>query len=148
MSAEDSGLYVIWLQLPASIRIEVGALGHIEFAAGYYGYVGTAQRNRAARVARHLRIDKSLRWHLDYLRPRGTVVAVSYADGSQELECVLASRICGLARARIAYPRFGASDCRCAGHLIYFPQLPDLGAVDRSVGTCSEGYGSRGHEDD
>lgn len=117
----DSGLYILWLTLPRPIRIPVGRLGTLALPAGLYAYVGSAQRRRSARIARHLRPDKPRRWHIDYVRPYGRVVAVSLVDGSREEECRLAQRLADLLGARVAAPRFGASDCRCPGHLLVLP---------------------------
>jgi Uri superfamily endonuclease len=49
------------------LRLRVGALGEFDFPAGQYLYTGSARRNLEARIARHLRRDKPLRWHIDYL---------------------------------------------------------------------------------
>src|SRR5690606_10587184 len=98
----DSGLYILWLTLPRPIRIPVGRLGTLALPAGLYAYVGSAQRRRSARIARHLRPDKPRRWHIDYVRPYGRVVAVSLVDGSREEECRLAQRLADLLGARVA----------------------------------------------
>jgi len=46
-------------------------------------------------------------------------------------ECLLAGALLGCeSRARQGPPRFGASDCVCAGHLLWFPSRTALlGAV-------------------
>ena len=133
----DRGLYVVWFKLPAELRVEVGSLGEAAFAPDLYAYVGSAQRNRAARLRRHLRREKPRRWHIDYLLPPGDVVAVTVCDGAREQECSLAEAVIGATGARRAYPRFGAGDCRCRGHLLVLPP-GDLwsfaAAVDRAAG--------------
>lgn len=131
--AKDSGLYIIWLQLGAPCRVRVGALGELSFDTGVYAYVGSAQRNRSARIRRHLRREKPLRWHFDYLRPHGSVLAVSLADGAKTGECELAARLLAEANAAIAHPRFGASDCRCPAHLLQFASVPDVEALDKRL---------------
>lgn len=114
----DRGLYIIWIKIPAVTTIRVGALGTLTFEPGLYAYVGSAQRHRSARVQRHLRREKPLRWHIDYLRPHGEVVDVTYCDGGREDECRLAESVIRKAGARRAHPGFGASDCGCGGHLL------------------------------
>jgi len=41
-------------------------LGEFDFPAGIRLH-GSAKRNFEARIARHLRQEKTLRWHIDYL---------------------------------------------------------------------------------
>lgn len=117
----DQGLYVLWLRLPHPVTVQVGALGRFSLGAGPYAYVGSAQRNRQARVDRHFRLDgKRLRWHIDYLRMHGEILGVQLCDGQREDECRLAARLAGLPGAFRAIAGFGASDCRCPGHLVGF----------------------------
>ncbi|MBO2520575.1 MAG: DUF123 domain-containing protein [Firmicutes bacterium] len=118
----DSGLYILWLRLSRDVRVPVGALGEVSLEKGVYAYVGSAQRNRLARVRRHLRRDKVKRWHIDYLRPYGDVVAVTLSDGAKADECRLANYLIERWGALRAVPRFGASDCRCGGHLLAVPE--------------------------
>lgn|SRR5690606_32601699 len=122
---EAGGLYVLWLKVNETCRVEVGALGALDFQPGLYAYVGSAQRNRAARVARHLRLDKLKRWHIDYLRPFGKIVKVTYYDGDREAECRLVTMLETEFGARRVHPRFGSSDCRCGGHLLLMPSDRD-----------------------
>lgn len=135
-STEDRGLYVIWFELDATIHTPVGALGEGTFSPGLYAYVGSAQRHRTARIRRHLRKDKPRRWHIDYLLPSGNPVAVSLCEGSKDWECRLAQELIDLLGAHRAFPRFGASDCRCAGHLLGLPDTPlssQIAKVDQDL---------------
>lgn len=119
---DSSGLYVLWIHLPAPKWIRVGALGERFFEQGLYAYVGSAQKGRASRVRRHLRREKLLRWHIDYFRPHGEVVALSYFEGGKEEECRLAEALVR-SGGRRSPAHFGDGDCGCGGHLIYFPGL-------------------------
>lgn len=116
----DSGLYVLWLDLPRAASVSVGSLGTCHFEPGLYAYVGSARRARSARIARHLRIGKRHHWHIDYLRPAGDIVAVTYVDTPDLGECRLAEHLISNLEGRRAIPGFGASDCRCGGHLLRF----------------------------
>ncbi len=104
----------IHLRRPAALR--VGALGCHRFPAGNYVYTGSAKRNIQARIERHRRADKRLRWHIDYLlsHPDASVVEVFL---STQPECSLNQSTPG----EILVPGFGASDCRrgCGSHLKY-----------------------------
>jgi len=96
------------------VRVSIGRLGEFDFPAGDYVYTGSARRNLEARIARHLRRDKRLRWHIDYLlmAPGVTVGAVRR---SAVAECALNHATVGA----VLLPGFGASDCRqgCGSHL-------------------------------
>ena len=103
------------------LRTEVGKLGNCLFPAGRYIYTGSARRNLAARVARHLSKNKRLRWHIDYLLT-APGVAIEGTQRFEEPECVVNGKTPG----RIVVARFGASDCRagCGSHLKYLGHEP------------------------
>ena len=117
----DSGLYIVWLELDKPVSVRVGALGQLSFDPGLYAYVGSAQRNRSARIQRHLRREKPLRWHIDYLRPHGEIKEVTCYDGERSDECRLVEEVIHKTGAHRSHPGFGASDCRCGGHLLLIP---------------------------
>ena len=64
------GAYVLVLRFSKRLEISVGRLGVLSAQAGYYVYVGSAlgPGGLAARVGRHCRREKTLRWHVDCLR--------------------------------------------------------------------------------
>jgi Uri superfamily endonuclease len=112
------GTYVLIIQINKRIRCKIGALGEITFPAGLYAYVGSAQNNIALRVARHLRKEKRLFWHIDYLlnNKAAKIINVYYKPGCKTEECRIASLL-----AQIGEPitSFGCSDCRCTSHLFH-----------------------------
>lgn len=116
----DAGSYQLLIELRRDARIEVGALGGFILSKGLYVYTGSAMRNLAARVARHLRTAKKLRWHIDYLlsSPEAVLIdALVYHSETRE-EC-LRNRALIDAGAWIPVPGFGSSDCRsCPAHLV------------------------------
>ena len=108
------GLYVLELVLLRKVAVKIGRLGRCEFPAGAFWYVGSARRGLAARIARHTRRSKKLHWHIDYLLARARLVRVWVWPETTLSECELTERLGG----ERAVPRFGASDCRCPGHLL------------------------------
>jgi len=102
------------------VTLRIGRLGTHEFPAGYYAYAGSAlgPGGLAARVGRHLRREKRLHWHIDYLLEAAEVVDVRVEPGSERRECEWARRLLAAGGAVVA-PGFGASDCRCATHLVF-----------------------------
>lgn len=106
--------YQLMIEVAAPVRIAIGRLGSYDFPAGRYVYTGSAKGGVDARLRRHLRRDKRLHWHVDYLlaAPGVSVVATHRSAAG---ECALNQRTAG----RILVPGFGASDCRagCGRHL-------------------------------
>lgn len=118
----DSGLYIAVFRLAAAQTIRVGRLGRFEFPAGYYFYVGSGQRRLGARLERHARRRKPLRWHIDYLSTRAEMLGAILLAGDRSAECATAAALAECMARHIE--GFGASDCRCGGHLLYSPQWP------------------------
>ena len=106
--------YQLEIAVPRPLRCVVGRLGTFVFPAGIYVYTGSAKRNLEARIARHLRRDKALRWHIDYLLAAPGVRVVSVTR-SRRGECELNQACDG----ECVVPGFGASDCGsgCSTHL-------------------------------
>lgn len=117
----DAGVYIVVFHLATPKRITVGGLGRHRFHEGVYLYVGTAQRNLMARLRRHARRHKPLRWHIDYLSTKVTMLGAVVVPGERSLECVLAKRLAE--RFEVPIPKFGSSDCRCESHLFFAEAL-------------------------
>ena len=115
------GSYALVIRLAHGERLTVGRLGAFDFPAGYYLYLGSARNGLAGRVGRHLRRDKKLHWHIDYLTATAGVCQVWWCgegEGAERRECEWAQA--ALKRgATVKAPGFGASDCRCPTHLLY-----------------------------
>lgn len=118
----DGGVYIAVFFLAKARSVSVGKLGRFYFKPGVYFYAGSAQRNLSARLERHNRKSKPLRWHIDYLSVHAEMLGAIVVTGPRNRECELAKELAGLFES--ATPGFGASDCRCGGHLFYTPQLP------------------------
>lgn len=106
--------YQLLIEVTDPVRVCVGRLGTINFAAGLYVYTGSARRNLEARVKRHLSTVKRMHWHIDYLLS-APGVRVCEVRRSGEAECFVNQRTEGA----IPVSGFGASDCRagCGSHL-------------------------------
>lgn len=106
--------YQLIIRVARRVTVAVGRLGTFTFPRGRYIYTGSARRNFEARIARHLRADKALRWHIDYLLAAPGVSVVEVLRSSTD-ECPLNQSVDGI----VVVPGFGASDCRqgCGGHL-------------------------------
>ena len=112
----EPSTYQLVIEVARPLRCTVGRLGVFDFPAGRYLYTGSAKRGLEARIARHLRREKALRWHIDYLLAEPGVSVVRVVR-SRRGECALNQAGPG----RIAVLGFGASDCTagCGAHLMY-----------------------------
>ena len=130
------GAYALLIALEQSTTIEVGRLGALEFPPGFYAYVGSALGGLVARVNRHLRSNKKLHWHVDYLLEAARLSQVIWAVSKEKLECSIADSLGN--HGFNAVSKFGASDCRCPSHLFHSPTRKPLHAeIIRAFTTLS-----------
>ncbi len=135
--AKARGTYALLLEIEQEAVVTVGRLGTFRFPAGYYVYVGSALGSGGlrARLARHGRQDKKLRWHIDYVLMHARIVDIKVNTSGPERECAWAGTLLHIPGARVVAPRLGSSDCACPSHLIY------LGSSDPA---CWSGSGLAG----
>jgi Uri superfamily endonuclease len=110
--------------LGAGLRLQIGGLGIHSFPPGYYVYTGSALGGLSSRLRHHLRTEKRLHWHIDYLLQQAAVAQIWYALAQDRLECTWNTIINNLPGATSSIQGFGASDCRCISHLTYFATIP------------------------
>ncbi len=122
------GTYVLVFHLTRRGAAAVGRLGEVSFPPGYLLYAGSAlgPGGLAGRVRRHLRSPETRRphWHVDALAAIASPEEVWWQEGVQRSECRWADTLATLAERRP--PGFGASDCRCPGHLIHIKDRQGL----------------------
>jgi len=125
------GTYALLLEATAIQDVPIGKLGVLHMRPGIYVYVGSAlgPGGLAARVERHAQREKTLHWHIDYLRAETRLLAVWFTRGAKHGECHWSRILGGAAGAQIPLDGFGSSDCRCPSHLQYFANLRAAEAV-------------------
>ena len=123
MPAGRTGAYLILVHLKKEQTLRIGRLGRILFARGNYAYVGSAMAGLEARVARHLRKQKRVKWHIDFLLRKAEVLGAALFPSKRRNECALARSVLNF-RGALAVPGFGCSDCRCTGHLFFLGDTP------------------------
>lgn len=118
------GSYVLVVDLPVRLAVTIAGKHVGTLPRGRYLYCGSAKGpgGLRARLARHMRRDKTLRWHVDQLTTAGAVRGAWVFPGGDE---------CHLARCLSHLPApiigFGSSDCsRCRSHLA---EWTDRGAL-------------------
>ena len=126
----EKGAYALVIQLANNLPIALPRRPPTMLPTGRYVYCGSAYGpgGLAGRVRRHLRQDRSQRWHVDRLTAVGTVIALGLAPGGSE--CALLSQIQELPGVELPIPGFGSSDCRlCPAHLAHLPDGLDLSVL-------------------
>jgi sugar fermentation stimulation protein A len=127
----DGGVYLLLMHLEKKTTITIGALGEMTFNPGYYIYTGSALKGLQARIDRHKRLTKKIRWHIDYLRAESKVTAVFPIRTSRDLECILAAKVKSISDWSVE--NFGCSDCNCKSHLFGFNENPLLKGAFHSM---------------
>lgn len=120
LEKENVGSYVLVIHVKKPCRIKAGKLPSREFEAGIYLYIGRAKKYLRGRLSRHLRTEKQLFWHVDYLLRKARIKEI-WCRLDFFNECQITSEIFHLCKETCSVIRgFGASDCRCPSHLIYY----------------------------
>jgi len=108
------GSYVLLMELSREQTVIAGKLGAINFTPGYYAYTGSAMNSLYPRIKRHLRRDKKMRWHIDYLLQKARIKDIIICETGDKIECLIAG---ALKERYDSVPGFGSSDCNCPSHV-------------------------------
>ena len=129
----NSGTYALVISLQVGLRLRAGRLGIHSLIPGYYVYTGSALGGLSGRLRHHLKLEKRLHWHIDYLLREAAISQIWYALGQLRLECIWNAMVKSLPGAISSIPGFGASDCQCSSHLTYFPTIPSFNLFEQIV---------------
>ena len=113
------GAYVLAINLSELVVVSICRKPSAPLAPGCYLYCGSAKGpgGLAARLARHMRHGKAIRWHVDGLTESGTVLGAWTFPGGDECDLVAA-----LSHLPVPIEGFGSTDCRrCRSHLLRWP---------------------------
>jgi len=117
----DKGTYILLVNLTKTQKIKPGKLPEADYNKGIYLYIGRARTGLNARVKRHIRSQKKLHWHIDYLLQKAKIEEI-WIRQDYFGECNTADEIRNFKPAAAkSIQGFGSSDCRCRSHLFYFP---------------------------
>ena len=122
LKRSQKGIYQLLIYLRKDRNIIVGKKGKETFPKGYYLYTGSAKNGLKSRIKRHLKKEKKLFWHIDYLLRCGKIVDI-FLFSNRKSECEVNQRILSRKDPKIIMPKFGSSDCRCESHLVYAKDL-------------------------
>lgn len=113
------GAYVLAIDLSELVVVSIGRNLSVPLAPGCYLYCGSAKGpgGLAARLARHMRHGKAIRWHVDNLTEAGTPLGAWTFLGGDECDLVAA-----LSHLPVPIEGFGSTDCQsCKSHLLRWP---------------------------
>jgi Uri superfamily endonuclease len=132
--SSEGGTYILLVELPSPISIEVGRLGAISFDAGVYAYVGSAlgPGGLAARLGRYAAGPTGKHWHIDYLLEHAEVRGALVNTNGARLECSWSAWV--EARTQTATAGFGSSDCHCTSHLYFVGDNEEGEEIIRAAG--------------
>jgi endonuclease-3 len=110
------GSYILILKLENDNFIRIGINNKIFFKKGFYLYVGSALNGLEQRINRHLRKNKKIYWHIDYLLKYARIQYIFYKKNLFKEECRIAQHFFKKFKS---IEKFGCGDCNCKSHLFY-----------------------------
>lgn len=137
------GVYALVMAVPSEIEVRVRGL-RSKLEPGCYVYIGSARGpgGLAARVSRHLRPSKKVRWHIDHLTTKAAAIRYVVFSLSTSAECLLTPQL-EMLGFKHSVKGFGNTDCRarCTSHLLRFEK-----GVEECVTYVSEAFRRAGFE--
>ncbi len=122
------------IYIAEDLKIRVGQLGEVSFKKGNYVYVGSAKGCLKARLQRHLREEKKLFWHIDYLLNSKEVRILQIWIIPKAIECKTADIFSKEHTCELVKKGFGSSDCKCVTHLFYIEDKEKIERVLKEKG--------------
>ena len=110
------GSYILLIELNQPQRIRIGKKRSYDFSQGFYVYVGSALNGIEQRIQRHLRKEKKIHWHIDYLLQHAHILDIYYKKSELREECTIAQ---SFHQQVSSIADFGCSDCSCTSHLFH-----------------------------
>ena len=113
------GAYVLAVELAAPLAVTLPNRPAATLGPGHYLYCGSARGpgGLRARLSRHMRRGKTVRWHIDRLTEAGAVLGAWFFPGGDECELVAI-----FSSLPVPIVGFGSTDCaRCRSHLLQWP---------------------------
>ncbi len=121
----EPGTYALLFRVTESHRIRVGRRGELHLTPGWYVYVGSARGpgGLRARLRRHMKREKSLHWHIDYITQHITPHQIVYTLGTTAMECRWVQGLLSVPGTTVPLPNLGNGDCTmgCPAHFLHLP---------------------------
>ncbi|WP_457680967.1 GIY-YIG nuclease family protein [Thermovibrio sp.] len=111
------GTYLLLFSIIRPLRFKLKSGRKFSLKPSLYLYAGSAfgSGGLRARVLRHLRKEKRLHWHLDYITTSSSFLPLEvWLVEGKRLECEAARILLNYCEPILG---FGCSDCKCPSHL-------------------------------
>ncbi len=109
-------------------------MGEVPFKKGNYIYIGSAKGCLEARLRRHLKKDKKIYWHIDYLlKDERTQISQIWMI-LKSIECETAEVFYRNPFSETVRKGFGSSDCKCETHLFYIKNKERIKKFLKEIG--------------
>ena len=109
-------------------------MGEVSFKEGDYIYIGSAKGCLEARLRRHLKKDKKIYWHIDYLLKDERTQISQIWTIDKKMECRTAEVFYQDPTTEIIKKGFGSSDCKCVSHLFYIKNKERIEKILKEIG--------------
>lgn len=129
------GSYTLVMACEKPFKIKIGKAGQAQIERSLYLYTGSALGRGGTslerRVSRHYRKNKQIKWHIDYLtaRPEITIKMAICLHSKKRFECQINQLIISKLYAKPVLLHAGATDCRCAAHLLFLSSPEDINEI-------------------
>lgn len=135
MMESEKGTYALILKNSENRNVQIGRWQALDIEPGFYIYIGSAfgPGGIKARVSRHFRRSKPMRWHIDFISSITKPVSAWYTCRSKRVEHDWAQTFLKIPDFR-PIKGFGCSDCRCFSHLFYSKKQPELKKFEAMLG--------------
>ena len=145
------GVYVLIIEIPQEIIIDVGSRKSLVFSKGHWVYIGSAQgttsTNLEHRLKRHFSTSKKIHWHIDYLLSDHVILQDAvWATTDQPMECRVVQNLIQTNHFELGPLGFGASDCKskCGAHLLKYSGtkllIPKIDRIFKELGLTPNTY--------
>ncbi|MEX2738388.1 MAG: DUF123 domain-containing protein [Candidatus Wukongarchaeota archaeon] len=120
---QEKGTYLLLVQVEDNPIIHATKKKWM-FEKGIYAYIGSARNTGGlrARIGRHLKQDKKMYWHIDYLlaNPNVEIIGTIFTTSKKNLECKVVKTLIKEGTGTPYAKRFGSSECKkgCPSHII------------------------------
>jgi len=131
---KSEATYILVINVSKNLKIRVGRLGEVSFKEGDYLYFGSAKGCLERRLQRHLRKEKRIFWHIDYLLENQKVKILQIWTMDKKVECQTAEVFYQNSTTKIIKKGFGSSDCKCLTHLFFVKNKKQIESILKKIG--------------
>jgi len=119
----NRGIYLLEIFAPDDFHADIKKFQDVTFPSGYFYYAGSAQKNFASRIRRHLSSGKIIHWHIDHVTSVKTnIIKKIYfiENAERDVEIDLADKLICRLNCKVIVEGFGSSDTpESVTHLVF-----------------------------